>query len=658
MELVRKFIADQEGQVFILRGYAGTGKTTLIRLITEYIESQSLEARVMASTGRAAKILRSKLPAHTVSTIHRAIYRFDHLEINESEGELKYIYPLGENERHTLCVVDEASMISSRETKDELFQFGSGVVLDDLLTYARVRSGGKILFAGDPMQLPPVGDHHSAALDKCFFERLGLKVYTCELTDIVRQDKDSAILANAAMIRELIGKTERNTLILRKRENEVMDINALDISKRYCEDPGEKAAIISYTNQQVADYNTDIRARLFPGADRPVSGDRLLVVCNSYFQQLELLNGDIITVVEASDATISQSALVWSEVGGKKIQRKITLEFREISFQLPDGNIARRYIIDSLLRKRAGSLTIEERKALYINLVMRMREEKGLKDRRAEEFAIAMRNDPFYNALQVKYGYAFTCHKAQGGEWDTVYVDFASRTGLDTDSLRWKYTAITRARKRLFCVNHPDITPISTLKVAPIGKTGKIPNTALAFEQAEETPFHPLSAPPAVKWKYRSVVRNMEGTPYSVVKVTSKPWREIYEVNTPTGTTRVDALYNAAGLFKYETADPDPELLAFFRNEENIRYRIDYQPSLESLMVLHRRMISLCDECDIRLTNVIEERYQLIYYMRTSGDFASLTFYFNGKGTITHAVPLSILGESDEKLARLIGNLI
>lgn len=150
----------------------------------------------------------------------------------------------------------------------------------------------------------------------------------------------------------------------------------------------------------------------------------------------------------------------------------------------------------------------------------------------------------------------------------------------------------------------------------------------------------------------------MNGTLYSVKNVICKPWRDIYEVNTPTGIVRIDAIYNGAGLFtKYETDTNDTELLFFFQNDENIKYKIDYHPSLESLKMLHSRMISLCDECGIILTNVVEEHYQLVYYMKASGNYAAITFFFNGKGFINYAAPLSDIGEADIKLSQLIEKL-
>lgn len=379
MIMIEKFIADKDSQVFILKGYAGTGKTTLIRSIADYLSTQSLHIQLMAPTGRAAKILRSKLPNYGASTIHRGIYNFSHLIVEESEGTLKYIFPLKDNHERCIYIIDEASMISSRESKNELFQFGTGVLIKDLLSYARLNFGGKVIFVGDPMQLPPVGDDCSVALDETYFDILEMNVYSYELTDIVRQDKNSCILANATILRELIRKKERNRLVFKKKEHEVMDIGAMEVAKKYCEDPEQSSAIVCFSNQQAADYNTAIRNIIFPETNHVAVGDKLMVVCNSYYyDKCELLNGDIITVVETSNDIISQSAPIWTEKNGRKVKEIITLDFREISFQVEDGNIYKRYIIDTLLQNKRPSLTIDEMKALYINMVMRMRTEKGL----------------------------------------------------------------------------------------------------------------------------------------------------------------------------------------------------------------------------------------------------------------------------------------
>lgn len=437
-----------------------------------------------------------------------------------------------------------------------------------------------------------------------------------------------------------------------------MDINAMEVAQKYCEGEAQSSAIICYTNQQAADYNAAVRKILYPGSSHVTVGDKLMVINNSYYGECELLNGDIITVVEVSDSIVSQSAPVWTEIDGVKQNVTLTLEFREIGFQADGGNVYRRYIIDTLLNNNSRSLTSDQFKALYINFVMRVRSEKGVKEIGSEEFTKEMANDAFYNALHVKYGYAFTCHKSQGGEWDTIFVDFSKRAGLDNDGLRWKYTAITRASRLLWCINLPNISPMSALKITAITKTTKVSPNAFSLGDVSDTPYHTSQVPPLVKCKYWSVVENMSGTSYSVRNIICKPWRDIYEVDTPKGIVRIDAVYNGAGLFtKYDTKTNDDELIECFQNEDNIKYEIEYHPSYESLKTLHGRMISLCDECGIVLTNVVEEHYKLIYYMKSSGNYASLTFYFDGNGFISYACPLSDIGEADLKLDQLIDKL-
>ena len=657
VEKIKNFIADKNGQVFILKGYAGTGKTTLVGYIVDYLQSTHTLSQIMAPTGRAAKILRTKLKTEDVSTIHRCIYTHGQLHFEKSNGILKYIFPLKEDKHRRVYIIDEASMISSQKTNNELFQFGTGILINDVLSYTRLKFGGKIIFVGDPMQLPPVGDNRSVALDEDFFRNLGLNVSSYELTDIIRQKEHSSILTNAEMLRKLMEEEQSNHLVFEKKEGEVMTMHAMDVAKKYCEDLFTPSAIVCYSNQQAADYNAAIRTILFPQMEHVVAGDRLMIVCNNYSGESEFMNGDIITVTAVSDAIIAQSAPVWTETNGNKLQRIITLNFREISFQTGQGDIYSRYIIDSLLQNRQSSLTIDEVKALYINAVMRIRTEKNITEK-DDEFEKALSEDPFYNALQVKYGYAFTCHKSQGGEWDTVYVDFAKRAGLDIDSLRWKYTAITRASKKLWCINLLDVTPITELVINPINKTSKISNDALSFCEVKETPYHTSSASLAEKVKYWSVRNNMDGTQYSIKNVICKSWRNIYEVSAPNGVIRVDIIFNGAGLVTgYEMNPCDMELLSLFQNDENISYKIEYRPSSTSLELLHNRMISLCDECGIVLTNVVERTYQLVYYMRTSGNYASITFFFDRKGFIKYAVPLSDIGDTDGKLRKLIENL-
>ena len=561
--MITAFLDDRKGQIFILKGYAGTGKTTLAGCIASLLSQRKIMPEIMAPTGRAAKVLRSRIEGCKATTIHKQIYKqTKDIEIEGDDDLGRIVFKVRERENMGIFIVDEASMISSRKQEHELVKFGTDVLINDILTYARTRFGGKIIFIGDPAQLPPVGDNRSAALDETFFMEKGMNVRSYTLTDVIRQDKESAILRNATTLRNMLNTDERNSLVLDRKAGEVDDLSSGAVADEYCRND-TSAAIVCYSNKTASEYNKLVRSILFPGKKDVVVGDRLMIVYNTYYKNVYQLNGGMITVTEVSDTVVRQSAPVFKDIAGERKRVIVSLDFRKIAYVTSESIIERGYIIESLLNSDTPNLTVDETKALFINFEMRMKSEAkkaGGEDimaqrraqRRTQEFDDALRADEFYNALQVKYGYAFTCHKAQGGEWDTVYVDFDKRNGLDDDSLRWKYTAVTRAKKRLVCVNLADISPIMGLEIRDIGKTGKYSDDALSFGKVKETPFHDANARAAIKCKYWSVVQNMAESDeyYNVENVKPAAFRDIYSVKTPTGdTVRVDAIYNGAGIF-------------------------------------------------------------------------------------------------------------
>lgn len=661
MRLIKNFIDSQTSQIFILRGYAGTGKTTLISSIVDVLLDKNLGIQIMAPTGKVTKVLRSKLSRKEVTptTIHKGIYQFKELVIEEKEDMFEYIYPLRDNESTDYCIIDEASMISSIHSNQELFKFGSGFLLQDLLEYARIKSGGKIIFVGDPMQLPPVTDNESCALSDDYFQKLGFSVLSYQLTEIVRQDKTSCVLTNAEKLRSLISvaKENRNELTFDKKDDEFMDVSKYDVCKCYCADHTE-SAIICFTNQQAAEYNKAIREIKFPSHPHVCIGDKLMVVSNNYYKGHEFYNGDIITVTNVTSHTITQAAPVWIEKGGAKTRENIHLDFRKIQFKDESGNTLEEYIIETLLENSLPGLTVNQIKALYINLMMRLgsiNEQLKAQGKQKQTPGDAVRDDEFYNALQVKYGYASTCHKAQGSEWEHVYVDFTKRTGLDDNSLRWKYAAITRASKTLFCIGLPDINPIMSLTISPITKCSKFSEQAISLGIIPTCPFYGDGDSAVLRAKYWSIERNLRGSDYSILNITHLPFRERYEVKAPQGIIHLDCIYNKAGIFTaYTCSESDDVLLNLFKNEDNITYKIDYHSAHDSLNVLFQRMVSLCDELGITLTNVCEANYKASYYMKASGIYASLTFNFNSKGFINYATPLSDMGAADVKLQQLV----
>ena len=220
LDSIKEFL-NSDVPVFILKGYAGTGKTTMISYIIDEVAKLEKAPLLMAPTGRAARVLESKTKREA-TTIHRRIYEFDTIETHEDTDDIRYIFPLKNEQelaRDHICIVDESSMIGTREVHNELFEFGTGSLLNDLLTFVALNGGGKVIFIGDPMQLPPVGDNVSNALDEQFFKNNNIKVMVGELTDVVRQNEDSTILGNAMKVRALLESSQRNNLVFHKNSS-------------------------------------------------------------------------------------------------------------------------------------------------------------------------------------------------------------------------------------------------------------------------------------------------------------------------------------------------------------------------------------------------------------------------------------------------------
>lgn len=482
MQLIREFFADSRSAVFILRGYAGTGKTTMIASIVEYLHALSYNVTLMAPTGRAAKVLRAKMPNCNATTIHRAIYSFDKVFCNEMTDNVQYIFPLRDDEKddmkltdgkpslkqNPIFIVDEASMISSSGSSNAMFQYGSGFLMDDLVARSRLRHGGKVIFVGDPMQLPPVGEDSSLALDAEYFRSIGLKTMEFELTEVIRQEADSTILANAMMCRHSYANPSLGRPTFSLKDDEVMDINANEVAAAYCSLPLGSSAVICRSNKQASVYNSAIRDRLFPHAKSVSVGDRLMVVSNNYLYNEDIMNGDLITVISIDGAVETIVQRVWTKVDGVGQYIDVPLAFRRITFLTDDGRQLSRNIIESLLHTDSPSLSIDERKALFLSMRNRVRDYTGINDPTSPYYIDAVMADEYYNALHVKYGYAFTCHKAQGGEWPNVFVDFSGHAGADT--LRWNYTALTRAVSRLWLVSGTMANPFAGLIIHPVRK--------------------------------------------------------------------------------------------------------------------------------------------------------------------------------------------
>ena len=471
---------NSSADCFILKGSAGTGKTTLVKHLLDKLSEQKHICALMAPTGRAARILNAKtsIPA---KTIHAHIYTLDNIQVNEdatnpdhpgyadlNDSAHRFFFPLKQEEPFSaLFIIDESSMIGDLENKGDLIQFGSGKLLSDLIQYARIGRYGqpsgdrvKILFIGDPTQLPPVGEGNSPALSKKYLtSEFNVVVMGFDLTKVMRQATGGEILNQATKLRDSILKKQFNRFSVKGDGSEIQEISTQGAINKAVESIEKKVsvALITYTNKQALTLNQSIRERLFSKEDLPMqAGDTLLVNKNSPL--CDLNNGDLIKAISPDQHPEVKSIRM------KGVELPVELSFRgvEIAYRDFNGNIKRGrcLLLENLLTSKDRELSAAENRALLVDFRSR---HKGLKPN-TKEFNAAIGSDIYFNALQVKFGYALTCHKAQGGEWNTVIVDFSDTRGNNNENyFRWSYTAITRASKNLLTISAPNFNEMSAL---------------------------------------------------------------------------------------------------------------------------------------------------------------------------------------------------
>lgn len=684
LEKLHAFL-ESDDKVFILQGYAGSGKTTLLKGVIDYLRALKKPFDVMAPTGRAAKILRDKTGQG--QTIHRTIFNFEELKTiqskdKEDDHSFHYVFPIRQiDEDGKVLIIDEASMISSRESKNELFTFGTDILLNDLLTYSKVpHSTNKIIFVGDPAQLPPVGDNCSKALMFEYFEGLGIRTQSISLKEVVRQ-KENTILQNATKIRSLIGVETRSELTLGYDENCFVKTKSENVATQYAEkfplpEIG-KGVIIAFSNSQCLEYNRSVRKKIFPQIETVTSGDLLIINHNNYHTYgLELMNGEMVKVMDIDQNVIPRKNIpIYETINGKRVKKYVTLNFRKVTIRVEHhSEEINCLIIDSLLNSPNRDLTIAEMKALYVDFVMRFQEkqkdkkEKGLPYFKvgSEEFKEQLKSDTYFNALRVKYGYAITCHKAQGGEWKTTFVDYYGRTSLKDDPLQWSYTATTRAIERCYAANAPNVSVFSQFKIGEIQQLTNIPANALALDHIPISPCHTEGQLRAKSLQFWEISEKIENTPFQIVSVVSLGgFQERYTISFQEEQDQFDAHHNGAGIFnEFHAVHPSrylwhQDVLELLNRPYQITYNINYFPSIPVLEKLFGLIQSVCAIEEVAITNIVEnaDNYQVIYFLKTDAKCALIQFYFNGNEQLTRAFPKSTDSIEDSKLNQLISKL-
>ncbi|HIU55483.1 MAG TPA: AAA family ATPase [Candidatus Gallibacteroides avistercoris] len=438
MERLSSFVLEGgDDSLFLLKGYAGTGKTSVIGCLVRALEELGYKTILLAPTGRAAKVF-GLYAAHTAFTIHKVIYR-QKMFTADYEG-----FQVAPNlHKNTLFVVDEASMIST--LSGDSVTVGSGNLLSDLIEYVYSGEHCRLILCGDTAQLPPIGQSDSRAMSEEELATYALTVFSFELKQVARQKNDSGILYNATRLRLNMEQEPIPVPQIRTRGyGDIQYVSGVDmvelLSSVYDRDGMDEAVVITRSNKRANLFNQGIRSRILYREEELSAGDLLLVAKNNYFwseqyKEIDFVaNGDIARVVRVSDR---------AEMYG--------FRFADVSLFFPDYEVEMdvKVLLDTLTAD-TPALSTEQNQRLFLSVY------EDYADLHTKQQKMrAIKKDPYFNALQVKYGYAVTCHKAQGGQWKNVFVDMGvlSPEAVGKDFYRWLYTAMTRATGRLYLMN-------------------------------------------------------------------------------------------------------------------------------------------------------------------------------------------------------------
>ncbi len=465
---ILSFISHPTDRVFILKGYAGTGKTTLMRFLIEKLKEKKKAYRLLASTGRAAKILSNLTGDNAVaSTIHHMIYCFDGLnkdfdekeEINvDKDGQLFLVFEPVKMDFNdipeTIYIIDEASMVSDVETKDiTQAKFGDGRLLKQLLCYDQ-RNGSKFIFVGDPCQLPPIEEYYSPALITQYFSStFHMNAQEASLTEIMRQKGADGIIGASKQIRGLYNQapatrqhygTQRlwGYLPFRNNSNIMLHTKLESMVSNYVKTIKEKglnsAIFICRRNIDCSMLSDAIRTRLGFQKGCIQKGDLLMIIQNN--NPTGLMNGDMVTVEEISPQSSKRAGLTFRRM---KVKELFT------------GKMTSTLVIEDTIIQTRLNLDREQQHGLFVDFIMRMKEKNVHPKRNRKAFYDAMFDDPYLNALRCTYGYAITCHKSQGGEWEQVYMHVPRNITMNPtkETYQWIYTAMTRAQSKLHMID-------------------------------------------------------------------------------------------------------------------------------------------------------------------------------------------------------------
>jgi hypothetical protein len=698
---LEQFLDSRTESVFLLKGYAGTGKTFITKALTEYFRAIGRNYVLAAPTGKASKVIASKTksPAYT---IHKTIYSFsDIAEYRDDDTDgtetFKFYAKLAVNSlsADTVYIVDEASMISDVYQEAEFFRFGTGYLLADFLKFVNLDHNDhskKVIFIGDDAQLPPVGMNFSPALDAGYLYREHSARSTgFELSEVVRQKSESGVIANAIPLRKALRDKAFNQLTVDFGHPDVRKVEHADLMDRYLESCGGKingeSIVIAHSNSDVGDYNRRIREHFFPGCPEIEPGDKVMAVSNSDACGIFISNGDfglirqVLSGSEKRTVTLKRK----SPDTGELEEIPISLLFRDVVVGFKDlegvSHFFKAKIIEDLLYSKEAALSSDQNKALYLDFCIR---NKNLK-KQSTEFKHTLQTDPYFNALRLKFGYAITCHKAQGSEWKSVFVKCKShQSQLTADYFRWLYTAITRTAKNLYLLDPPDITPWDGINLVPNPALDML-SAAMAEETPPAAPVAALQTTSAsspqdfctfgihknakVLLSLLAEVRRLtNGIGIDIEEVRHNQWQESYYFKREAEFARVDISYTSKNKIS-AVASRSPGSLG--SELTGLLSALKGRPLLagedsavaealfpkQFLNDFHEKVLGLCCANGIAVQNVVELQWSQRYSFAKDGAVAVYDIWYNGKERFTKCQPV-ITACSPGPLASTVGQLL
>jgi tRNA A37 threonylcarbamoyladenosine biosynthesis protein TsaE len=468
------FLSGNKNSLFLLKGYAGTGKTFITKGLTEYFKSIGRNYVLAAPTGKASKVIAKKTQS-VAYTIHKTIYSMKDIaeyrddDIDGTETYKVYAeLAVNEMSADTVYIVDEASMIADIYNEQEFFRFGSGFLLRDFFKYVNLDHNDhskKIIFIGDDAQLPPVGMAASPALDANYLRKnFNIECLEFELTEVVRQEVNSGVMHNSIALRKGIDSKIFNQLTIDLNFPDLERVEHGELLERYIASCNGKingeSIVIAHSNADVAAFNRQIRGHFFPNHPEMTDGDKVMAVNNSNAYGFFISNGDFGLVKKVLGEIEQRTITLKRKINDSKNVEEIpiTLRFRDVYLGFKELDGTPRFfsakILENLLYSDLPTLNSDENKALYLDFCIR---NKHLKSG-SREFKDTLMTDPYFNALRLKFGYAITCHKAQGSEWNHVFVKCkTNQSPLSANYFRWLYTAITRTADKLYLMDPPKI---------------------------------------------------------------------------------------------------------------------------------------------------------------------------------------------------------